>query len=327
MACSDIQAMKNRILVTGAAGFIGSNLIDNLLKSGNEVLGIDNFDTYYKRTIKEGNIEDAKLHKEFQFQEGDIRNTAFLNDCFTQFNPNLVVHLAAKAGVRPSIVDPHGYYDVNVTGTLNLLEMMRKHNIKKLIFASSSSVYGNNTKVPFSETDNVDYPISPYAASKKAGELLCYSYHHLYNFDIFCLRFFTVYGPRQRPDLAIHKFTKALFEETPIPFYGTGMTKRDYTHIDDIIQGILNSLDRLIGYEIFNIGESKAIMLSDLIKLLEKFTNRKAKLNYLPLQAGDVEQTFADISKARENLDYVPKISIEKGLEDFVKWYIAFNDL
>jgi UDP-glucuronate 4-epimerase len=322
--------MKNRILVTGAAGFIGSNLIDTLLKSGDEVLGIDNFDAYYERTIKESNIEDAKKHKEFQFQEGDIRNASFLNDFFQQFNPDLVVHLAAKAGVRPSIVDPHGYYDVNVIGTLNLLEMMRKHNIKKLIFASSSSVYGNNSKVPFSETDVVDNPISPYAASKKAGELLCHTYHHLYNFDIYCLRFFTVYGPRQRPDLAIHKFTKALYGNDSIPFYGDGTTKRDYTHIDDIIQGITNSINLINhsgGHHIFNLGESKTISLIELVRLLEKFTARKAKLNYLPLQDGDVAQTFADISKAREILKYSPRISIEKGLEDFTKWYILFNNI
>ena len=319
--------MKKKILVTGSAGFIGSNLTDTLLKSGNQVLGIDNFDPYYNRSTKENNIKISLQYPDFKFNEGDITDIFFLDKCFKEFMPDVLVHLAAKAGVRPSLVNPRDYYEINVIGTLNLLEAMRKYDVKKMIFASSSSVYGNNTKVPFSETDNVDYPISPYAASKKAGELLCYSYHHLYNFDIFCLRFFTVYGPRQRPDLAIHKFTKALFEETPIPFYGTGLTKRDYTHIDDIIQGILNSLDRLIGYEIFNIGESKTIMLSDLIKLLEKFTKRKAKLNYLPLQAGDVEQTFADISKARKNLDYVPKISIEKGLEDFVKWYTVFNGL
>ena len=208
MLYSAIQAMKNRILVTGAAGFIGSNLIDTLLKSGHEVLGIDNFDAYYKRTIKEGNIEAAKQHKQFQFHEGDIRNTAFLDDSFAQFNPDLVVHLAAKAGVRPSIDDPLDYFEVNVTGTLNILEVMRNYNVLKLIFASSSSVYGNNHKVPFAETDNVDHPISPYAASKKSGELLCHTYHHLYGFHIFCMRFFTVYGPRQRPDLAIHKFTR-----------------------------------------------------------------------------------------------------------------------
>jgi UDP-glucuronate 4-epimerase len=321
--------MAIRIFVTGAAGFIGSNLVDALLESGNKVFGIDNFDTYYERSIKEGNIRNAKNHQEFQFKEGDIRDGTFLNNCFAKFNPDLIVHLAAKAGVRPSIINPQDYYDVNVMGTLNLLETMRKHNVRKIIFASSSSVYGNNTKVPFSEADNVDYPISPYAASKKAGELLCHTYTHLFSFDVYCLRFFTVYGPRQRPDLAIHKFTKALFNNETIPLYGDGTTKRDYTHISDILQGIMSSIDRikhLTGYNIFNLGESRTISLIELVKLLEKYTGRKAKLNYLPLQDGDVSQTYADISKAREILKYSPGISIEKGLEDFTKWYISVNN-
>ena len=318
--------MATRILITGSAGFIGSNLADSLLKSGNPVMGIDNFDIYYERSIKEGNIKEALQNPAFLFKEGDIRDTVFLNNCFDQFNPDLIVHLAAKAGVRPSIADPQGYYDVNVSGTLNILEAMRNHDIKKMIFASSSSVYGNNKKVPFSEADNVDYPISPYAASKKAGELLCHTYHHLYDFDIFCLRFFTVYGPRQRPDLAINKFSKALLNNDPIPFFGDGSTQRDYTHITDIVQGITCAISKLKGYDIFNLGESNTISLTKLISILEKCTNRKAILNYLPMQEGDVMLTFADISKARRILNYNPQVNIEAGIKDYVQGLVGSRE-
>jgi UDP-glucuronate 4-epimerase len=317
--------MAIRILVTGSAGFIGSNLTDSLLKSGNKVMGIDNFDIYYERTIKEENIKEAMQNPAYQFKEGDIRDAAFLDNCFEQFKPDLIVHLAAKAGVRPSIISPQDYYDVNVCGTLNILEVMRKHDIKKMIFASSSSVYGNNKKVPFSEADNVDYPISPYAASKKAGELLCHTYHHLYNFDIFCLRFFTVYGPRQRPDLAIHKFSKALLTNEPIPFFGDGSTQRDYTHINDIVQGINCAINNLKGYDIFNLGESHTISLTKLISILEKYTGRKAILNYLPLQEGDVMLTFADISKAKNRLNYNPQVNIETGIKEYVQGLSIFR--
>lgn len=311
--------MAIRIFVTGAAGFIGSNLVEILLKIGNQVLGIDNFDPFYERSIKENNIKGARQYPEFHFKEGDIRDVAFIDNSFAEFKPDLIVHLAAKAGVRPSLVNPQEYYDVNVMGTLNLLELMRKNNIKKMIFASSSSVYGNNSKVPFSEADNVDSPISPYAASKKAGELLCHTYHHLYNFDIYCLRFFTVYGPRQRPDLAIHKFTKALLNNEPIPFYGDGSTQRDYTHIDDIVQGIIGAIKNLKGYDIFNLGESNTISLTKLVSIIEKYTNRKAMLNYLPVQEGDVLQTFADISKAKDRLNYKPKVNIETGIKNYIQ--------
>jgi UDP-glucuronate 4-epimerase len=315
------------ILVTGIAGFIGSHLGEKLISQGYDVIGLDNFDPFYSREIKERNLEKLNNSNQFSFFEADIRDIQLLSDIFKNHKVDAVVHLAAKAGVRPSLLFPQEYFDVNVLGTLNILEVMRSYGVKKMIFASSSSVYGNNKKVPFSETDNVDYPISPYAASKKSGELLCHAYHHLYGFHIFCLRFFTVYGPRQRPDLAIHKFTKALFEDTYIPFYGDGLTKRDYTHINDIIQGITGSLDRLEGFDVFNLGESKTISLIDLINLLERYTNRKAKLNYLPLQSGDVRQTYADISKARNLLTYAPEISMEEGLQDFINWYKEINSL
>jgi len=313
--------MTGRILITGAAGFIGSSLADNLLESGFEVMGIDNFDPFYARQVKETNIKAARADKLYHFHEGDIRDADFIGSCLSGFKPGIVVHLAAKAGVRPSLLDPGAYFDVNVTGTLNILEMMRKTRIKKLIFASSSSVYGNNDKVPFSEGDNVDYPVSPYAASKKAGELLCYTFHHLYKLDIFCLRFFTVYGPRQRPDLAINKFTRALLNNEAISFYGDGSTSRDYTHIDDILSGIRKAIVKVNGFDIFNLGESNTVSLSRLVLILEKFTGGKALLKRLPLQAGDVKQTYADISKARMLLDYNPVIDIETGIKNYVEWY------
>jgi UDP-glucuronate 4-epimerase len=311
--------MTNRIFVTGAAGFIGSNLVDSLLKTEIQVMGIDNFDPFYSRTIKENNIKGALNNPGFSFIEGDVRDPLFINNCLSNFKPEIIIHLAAKAGVRPSIINPEEYFDVNVMGTLNILEAMKKNNIKKIIFASSSSVYGNNIKVPFCESDNVDYPISPYAASKKAGELLCHSYHHLYEFDIFCLRFFTVYGPRQRPDLAINKFTRALFNDENIYLFGDGSTSRDYTHIDDILQGINGSIQNLKGYEIINLGESKAVSLVNLVSILEKCSKRKAKLSYLPMQEGDVIMTFADISKAMKMVNYKPQVDIESGIISYIK--------
>jgi UDP-glucuronate 4-epimerase len=314
--------MAIRILLTGAAGFIGSNLTDSLLKSGNEVLGIDNFDSYYERTIKESNIRAALQNSDYSFNEGDIRDSSFLNTCLEVFKPELIIHLAAKAGVRPSLSNPQEYYDVNVMGTLNILEAMRKNKVTKMIFASSSSVYGNNIKVPFSESDVVDNPISPYAASKKAGELLCHTYHHLYNFDIFCLRFFTVYGPRQRPDLAIHKFTKAILKDEPIILFGDGSSRRDYTYIDDIVQGINGAILNIKGFEIFNLGESQTISLKNLVEVIEKYCEKKAKLTYKPMQEGDVFQTYADISKAKDKLGYNPQVNIDTGIKKFIQ---SFN--
>jgi len=310
-----------KILITGIAGFIGSNLGERLISEGHTIIGIDNFDPFYDRKIKEKNIASLCQTSKFSFYEADIRDKSFLNSIFASERPEIIIHLAAKAGVRPSIQNPVDYYDVNVMGTLNILECMKDNGISKMIFASSSSIYGNNRKIPFSEADHVDNPISPYAASKKSCELLCHTYCHLHNFSINCLRFFTVYGPRQRPDLAINKFTKAILNDDIIPFYGDGTTSRDYTHISDIIQGVSSSINHLNGYAIFNLGESKTITLTNLILLLEKFIEKKANLNYLPLQAGDVEITFADISKAKTELDYYPKISMETGLQDYVSWF------
>lgn len=311
-----------RILISGCAGFIGSSLIDMLLKMGNnQIVGIDNFDAYYDRSIKEVNMELAFFNLDFKFHELDILDAQSLNKIFQDSKPDIVIHLAAKAGVRPSIQDPIGYYDVNVRGTLNVLEAMRISGTKKLIFASSSSVYGNGMVVPFSENLNVDNPISPYAASKKTGELLCHTYHHLYDMDIFCLRFFTVYGPRQRPDLAIRKFTKAIIEGAEIPFYGDGTTRRDYTHINDIVHGISNAIDRLKGYEVINLGESKTTSLEELVCILEDAIGKKAQIKTLPMQDGDVLQTYADISKAQTILGYLPSTDFKDGISDFVEWY------
>ena len=313
------------ILITGVAGFIGSNLAEKLISEGNLVIGLDNFDDFYDKKVKEQNLKKLLKHAEFKFYKVDILEYNNITNIFSLNNIDIVIHLAAKAGVRPSISDPISYFKVNLNGTLYLLEAMKVYNVKKLIFASSSSVYGNNKNVPFTETDNVDFPISPYAASKKAGELLCHSYHHLYNFDIFCLRFFTVYGQRQRPDLAIHKFTKALLNNEPIPFFGDGSTRRDYTHITDIIRGVKGAIKNLNGFEIFNLGESHTTSLIELIKYLEKYTGKKAILNYLPIQAGDVSQTYANIEKAKKRLDYNPKVSIEEGLLEFVEWFINYE--
>ena len=313
------------ILITGIAGFIGSNLAEKMLLGGYNIVGLDNFDPFYKKSIKEKNLQSLHSFNSFKFYQMDLLKQDALDKVFENEKIDLVIHLAAKAGVRPSIIDPASYYNTNVIGTLNVLEAMRKTHIKKMIFSSSSSVYGNNEKAPFTETDNVDTPISPYAASKKAGELLCHTYHHLYSFDIFCLRFFTVYGPRQRPDLAIHKFTKALLNGDEIPFYGDGSSKRDYTHVSDIINGIEGAIKNLNGYEIFNIGESKTTSLAQLIKYLEKYTEKKAILNKLPLQAGDVQVTYANIDKARKILGYNPKTDMDKGLRDFVEWYKKQN--
>lgn len=317
--------MSKKVLITGAAGFIGSSLADDLLAKGFSIMGIDNFDSFYTRDIKETNISNALKHNLYSFQEGDIRDMEFLNSCFSGFRPDIVIHLAAKAGVRPSIKNPASYYDVNVNGTLNMLEAMRKNKIGRMLFASSSSVYGNNKKIPFAESDNVDFPVSPYAASKKACELLCHTYHHLFDMDIFCLRFFTVYGPRQRPDLAINKFTRALLNDEPITLFGDGSTSRDYTHISDILQGIGQAMENLKGFGIFNLGESNAISLKELVALLENSTGKKADIKYLPMQDGDVLRTFADISRAKSVFGYNPVVNIADGIRNYVEWVRVNN--
>ena len=316
---------KNTILVTGGAGFIGSNLIEKLLERNNQIICIDNFDDFYSKSIKQNNIKISLEKPFYTFIEGDIRDKSILEKVFVENKIDSVIHLAAKAGVRPSIASPDKYFDVNVNGTLCLLEAMKKNDVKKLLFSSSSSVYGNNTKIPYSETDNVDFPISPYAASKKSCELITHTYHHLNKLDVINLRFFTVFGPRQRPDLAIYKFFKNLYAGKPIDMYGDGSTSRDYTYIDDITEGICNSLNYLLEnqnvYEIINLGNSTPIKLSDLIGTIEEITNRKFLINYLPLQEGDVNNTFADIVKAKNMIHYNPANTIKEGLLKFKNWY------
>ncbi|MCH8330810.1 MAG: GDP-mannose 4,6-dehydratase [Bacteroidetes bacterium] len=309
-----------KVLVTGGAGFIGSSVVDALLTDGYSVVAIDNFDEFYDPDIKRDNLANAIQNDQFELVEGDIRNVKNLEECFSK-DIDLVIHLAARAGVRPSIEQPILYYDVNINGTLNLLETMRKHECKQLLFASSSSVYGNNEEVPFSESDPVDHPISPYAASKKAGELLCYTYHHLHNFNIFCFRYFTVYGPRQRPEMAIHAFTRNIMNGLPINMFGDGSSQRDYTYIDDIVSGVMNAIPRLKGYEVLNLGESQTIKLKDLITLIQEATGKEAIIEQLPQQPGDVDITFADISKAKALLEYNPQFPVEEGIRRFVEWY------
>lgn len=311
-----------KILITGGAGFIGSSVTDKLLEQNHSVICLDNFDTFYDPLIKRQNINNALSNKNYLLIESDIRDQKFLDAFFSDNKVDIVIHIAARAGVRPSIAKPDLYYDVNINGTLTLLEAMRKADIKKMIFASSSSVYGNNKKIPFSETDNVDYPISPYAATKKAGELLCHTYHHLYAFDIFCLRFFTAYGPRQRPEMAIHMFAKNILNQKPIKMFGDGSTKRDYTYIEDIVSGLIGAINNLKGYEVINLGESQTISLSALIVMLENKIGKKAIIKNCPEQPGDVMITSADISKAKKYLQYSPKTSIEEGINKFVDWLL-----
>ncbi|MBM3705844.1 MAG: NAD-dependent epimerase/dehydratase family protein, partial [Actinobacteria bacterium] len=256
------------ILVTGGAGFIGSHICERLLESGNRIICIDNFNDFYDPAIKESNIRGFACSSSFLLYRQDILNRSMLDEIFSENNISLVIHLAARAGVRPSIENASLYEEVNVRGTLNLLECCAKFGVKKFIFASSSSVYGGNKKIPFSETDNVDNPVSPYAATKKAGELLGYTYSNLYGISVFCYRFFTVYGPRQRPEMAIHKFTRAILTGSPLEIYGDGNSARDYTYIDDIVTAVTSNLENIKGYEIFNLGNSKPVKLLELVKII-----------------------------------------------------------
>ena len=312
-----------RLLVTGGAGFIGSHLVDHLLKTDvAQITVVDDFNNFYEPEIKRANIREHLKDPRYTLAEIDIRNRAALETIFNQQNVDCIVHLAARAGVRPSLSEPQLYTETNINGTVNLLDLARQHNIKQFVFGSSSSVYGINAKVPFSEDDPIRQPISPYAATKAAGELLCHTYSHLYGLRCVCLRFFTVYGPRQRPDLAIHKFAKLISQNKPIPVFGDGTTRRDYTYVDDIIDGVLAAIhyDKS-HYEVFNLGESRTVELRELISLLEKELDARAIINRQPPQPGDVPQTFADITKARALLGYNPQTQIEAGLRRFVEWF------
>jgi UDP-glucuronate 4-epimerase len=313
------------ILITGGAGFIGSHLVDRLLSEGEwQVAVIDDFNDFYDPTIKRGNVKVHQNNPNFRLFEADIRNQRALEKVFAESDFSSVVHLAARAGVRPSLRQPLLYAETNVAGTLNLLEVIREHGVKQFIFGSSSSVYGINARVPFSEDAPIGQTISPYAATKAAAELLCHTYSHLYGISCVCLRFFTVYGSRQRPDLAIHKFARLISQDKAIPVFGDGTTRRDYTYIDDIIDGVIAAIDYdKSNYEVINLGESRTVELRELISLLEKELDAHAIIDRQPPQPGDVPQTFADISKARALLAYDPKTQIEAGLHRFVEWFQA----
>ncbi|WBV51351.1 GDP-mannose 4,6-dehydratase [Chryseobacterium gambrini] len=335
-------------LITGGSGFIGSHLAEQLLKKGHSVINIDNFDDFYSYQIKIQNTLDAiQYFSDFEYSGKDndikklislsqsenyrlyyqdIRDKNGLEEIFKNHKIDTVIHLAALAGVRPSIERPLEYEEVNIRGTMNLWELCKDFNINKFVCASSSSVYGNNEKIPFSETDNVDNPISPYAATKKCGEILGHVYHDLYKIDMIQLRFFTVYGPRQRPDLAIHKFTKLISEDQEIPFYGDGSTARDYTYIDDVVDGIWKSVQYLENhsdvYEIINLGESEVINLNEMLSTIEKTLGKSAIRKNLPMQPGDVLKTNADITKARTLIGYKPDTNFQNGIKKFVEWFL-----
>ncbi len=309
------------VLVTGGAGFIGSHLCERLLARGDRVTILDNFNDFYDPALKRENV--AGMLGAATLVEGDIRDRERMGELFARTRFDAVVHLAAMAGVRPSVQDPLLYEDVNVRGTLVLLEEIRHRPGTRFVFASSSSVYGGNTKVPFVESDDIPHPVSPYAATKRAGELVAYTYHHLYEIPTTCLRFFTVYGPRQRPEMAIHAFTRKILGGEPVPFFGDGSTRRDYTYVDDVIDGVVRALDRCDGYEIYNLGESATTSLQELVDLLGVVCGKKVVLDRQPLQAGDVAITYADVAKARERLGYRPMTPVREGVERFVAWYLG----
>jgi len=309
------------ILVTGAAGFIGSHLAERLLGRGDRVVALDNLNDYYDPRIKQRNLESALKSPKFSFIKGDILDGPLLDRVFGDTAFDVIVHLAARAGVRPSLEQPLLYEQVNCLGTLNMLEQARKRKVKRLVFASSSSVYGNVKTIPFREDARVDRPVSPYAATKAAGELYCHNYFHLYGISTTALRFFTVYGPRQRPDMAIHKFTALIDQGKPLPIYGDGSTERDYTYCTDIIDGVVAAIDRDLGFEIVNLGESRTTKLSELVSIIEESLGKKAVLKKLPMQPGDVIMTCADVSKAKRLLAYNPSTTVREGVKRFVEWY------
>jgi UDP-glucuronate 4-epimerase len=312
---------QQSILVTGGAGFIGSHLVERLLAEGYGVVALDNFDSFYDPAIKRANTVAASADENYRLVEGDIRDAGMLADLFAAETFDAVVHLAARAGVRPSIEDPVLYSSVNLDGTTRLLEACRRHDVRRFIFGSSSSVYGNNRKVPFSEADPVDHPISPYAATKKAGEVICHSFHHLFGMDITCLRFFTVYGPRQRPEMAIHKFARLMQEGQEIEQYGDGGSARDYTYVGDIVEGVVRSLRRCSGYRILNLGGSQTLTLKELVQKIGDGLGVSPRVKQLPMQPGDVMRTWADITRAERQLEWSPEVQIDDGLRYFLQWF------
>ncbi|MHC4262085.1 MAG: GDP-mannose 4,6-dehydratase [Planctomycetota bacterium] len=314
----------SRILITGGAGFIGSHVADALLARGDEVTVLDNFNDFYAPDIKRQNAAEV-VAAGARLVEGDIRDAAGMEALYADGKFDGVIHLAAMAGVRPSLLDPLHYEDVNVRGTLNLLDLARRNPGQKFVFASSSSVYGKNEKVPFSEADDIHHPISPYAATKRSGELHCFTYHHLYGIPTSCLRFFTVFGERQRPEMAIHKFVRMTLDREPIPFYGDGSTRRDYTYVADIVDGVVRALDHCEGYEIYNLGESRTTSLQELVGLIGEACGVEPIIDRQPMQPGDVVITYADVSKAKEKLGYDPHTTVAEGLARFVAWYRERN--
>jgi UDP-glucuronate 4-epimerase len=316
---------KHSTLVTGGAGFIGSHVVEALLARGERVLCVDNFDTFYDPTVKRGNIRGAQAHPNYTLVEGDMRDQAAMEKLCETHGITRIFHAAARAGVRPSIVDPFLYEDVNVRGTIVMLEVARRRPLTTFVFASSSSVYGGLPTVPFVETASLSRPISPYAATKLAGELICYTYHHLYGTPITCLRFFTVYGPRQRPEMAIHQFVRQIEDGVPVKMFGDGGSRRDFTYIEDIVQGVVGALDRPFPFEVFNLGESATIELRALIQLIEQTLGKKAKIETLPDQPGDVPITYADITKAKTFLGYQPTTPVATGVKRFVEWFRAMR--
>ncbi len=314
-----------RILVTGAAGFIGSHTCRALLARGDTVVGVDAFNAFYDPAMKEANAASLQQDEGFTLVRGTLLEASVRDACFAHGPIDGVIHLAAYAGVRPSIERPALYQRENIEATVALMDTMRSQpTLPKLVFASSSSVYGKNKSVPFSEEDNVDHPISPYAATKKAGELLCYTYHHLFALDVTCLRFFTVYGPGQRPDLAIHKFSRLLLEGQPIPRFGDGSTSRDYTFVADTVAGVLAALDRCAGYNIYNLGNNDTVTLNALIEKIAGALGVEAVIEQHADQPGDVPITWADISRAKADLDYAPSTSIDEGLKKFAEWFVPY---
>lgn len=319
--------MPQPILVTGTAGFIGSHLAQTLIARGDYVIGIDNLNSYYDPIRKQANLDEIRAAEkdegQFTFIHGDIRDQAMLGEIFARFRPRAVAHLAAMAGVRASIDDPHLYYDVNLTGTLNLLEGARQHETDSFVFASTSSAYGNTKQIPFVEDDRSDRPLAPYPASKRAAELLGYSYHHLYGQNFTALRFFTVYGPRGRPDMMAYKVLDNIFYDRQVPLYNNGQMYRDWTYVTDIVAGIIAAIDRPLGYEIINLGRGEPVLLADFVRYIEELAGRESQLVPTPMMEADINYTYADISKARSLLGYNPQTSVREGVERFWTWYQA----
>jgi UDP-glucuronate 4-epimerase len=313
-----------RILVTGAAGFIGSHLCERLCARGDDVVGFDNFDPFYPRADKERNLARLRTETRFSLVEGDLRSPAELEQAFAG-RPEVVVHLAALAGVRPSLEEPARYADVNVTGTQRVIDAVRGNGASRLVFGSSSSVYGADSKPPFKESDPCLAPLSPYASTKRAGELTLFTAQRLWSFDVTCLRFFTVFGPRQRPDLAIHKFARLIAADRPIPLFGDGSTSRDYTYVDDIVDGVVGAIDQAWGqgpdFRVYNLGGSRTTTLLQLVELISASLGKKPTIEWLPEQPGDMKRTLADVTAAARDLGYGPRVSIEEGIRRFIEWF------